>query len=172
MFFFNGRMRNAHIVPMLTDNRPHTNKIDFLSIIAGCLLIIIGLTLICIGFISETEKTTFFGIGIISMCLGFCLSTITCFYTNLNICYHNWAYGQHITPSHMETSQLATAGDISISYYAEAPAMKQQVLKKTRSQSSSQRPIKIRSNVEINKVIIKPTIAIKRTPIVNSDDGT
>jgi hypothetical protein len=116
MFFFNGRIRNAHIVPMITPDPTYTQKIGQSFVVFSCLSIVIGLLLIVIGHISETEKWTFFGFGIISLSLGLFLVTLVCFYSQLSIYYHNWAYGSHITPSNTETGVMATAGDVRIAY--------------------------------------------------------
>jgi len=115
MFFFNGRIRNPHIIPVVTRPQPtYTNKVGQSIIIAGCLSIILGLLLILIGFISETDKSTYFGVGSISFTIGFFLSTFTCFYTTLDRCYQNWIYRTHITPSTVETSLLTTSHDIHL----------------------------------------------------------
>lgn len=120
MFFFNGRIRNAHIIPIVTHERSYTHRISQSGIIVSCLLVVIGLVLVIIGAISETDKATFFGIGITSLCLGFLFAILICSYTKLDVCYHNWAYGSHVSPSHMETSVIATAGAISIHYNSAA----------------------------------------------------
>lgn len=120
MFFFNGRIRNAHIVPIVTHERSHTHRISQSGIIIACLLVVIGLVFVIIGAISETNKANFFGIGITSLCLGFLFAIFICSYTKLDVCYRNWAYGSHISPSQMETSVTATAGAISIHYNAAA----------------------------------------------------
>jgi hypothetical protein len=170
MFFFNGRIRTAHIVPVITRDRPSTYKVGHSCIIAGCLSIIIGLILILIGLISETEKTTFFGIGSISLGLGLFLTTLVCFYTQLNICYHNWAYGSHVTRSHIANSQPTAAGDISMSYCTGSTAMVQKVPAIT--PLSHPKSVKKLSNVEINKVIIAPSIKIGKTTTTNTDHVT
>jgi hypothetical protein len=108
MFFFNGRIRNAHIVPMITQDRTYTHKIGHSFVIISCLSIVIGLLLIVIGNISETQKSKFFGIGIITLSLGFFLITLICFYSKLAICYYNWAYGSHVTPSTSPNAQKAS----------------------------------------------------------------
>jgi hypothetical protein len=144
-------------VPVVTRDRPYTNKASHSCIIAGCLWIIIGLILIVIGYISETEKPTFFSIGIISFGIGFFLTILVCFYTELNKCYHNWAYSSHITPSHIEHSQLATAGDISMSYTGSIAATQKVTIIKS---LPPQKPVKRLSNVRMNEVIITPSIEI------------
>ena len=116
MFFFNGRIRNAHIVPMITHERRYTQTIGQSFVVFSCLSIVIGVLLIVIGNISETEKWKFFGFGIISLSLGLFLVTLVCFYSQLSIYYHNWAYGSHVTPSNTSTGVLTTAGDVKIAY--------------------------------------------------------
>ncbi len=112
MFFFNGRIRNPNIVPIITQKRTYTHKVGQWGIIATCLSIVIGLILIIIGVISETKKTRFFGIGIIILGVGFSFTTFVCFYAKLNICYRNWAYGPHIASNQIQSYQPVTAGDI------------------------------------------------------------
>lgn len=120
MFFFNGRIRNTHIIPVVTHERSYTHRISQSGIIVGCLLVVIGLVLIIMGTISEIDKATFFGLGITSLCFGLIFAVLICSYTKLDVCYHNWAYGSHISPSQMEASvtATATAGAISIHYNA------------------------------------------------------
>jgi len=142
---------------MVTHDRSYTNRIGHSCIIAACLWIIIGLILIVIGVISETEKPTFFSIGTISLGVGFFLTILVCFYTELNKCYHNWAYGSHITPSHVENSQLATAGDISMSYVGSITATQKVPMI---TSLPPQKTVKTLSNVRTNKVIISPSIEI------------
>ncbi|CAF1194111.1 unnamed protein product [Adineta steineri] len=89
-------------------DQPVTHKIGHSCIITSCLSLIIGLVLIVTGVISETKKTTFIGIGIITLGVGFFLTTIVCFYAKLKICYRNWAYGPPISPLNMELSQQTT----------------------------------------------------------------
>jgi hypothetical protein len=159
MFFFNGRIRNSHIVPTVTHGRPNTNTVGYPGIITGCLSIIIGLILIIIGLISETEKTTFFGIGIISLTLGFLITMCLFFYTKLNIYYRNWAYGTHVLPCH--NPELTAAVDVSISYFTHPSSLAQNV--PNMIAVPSKKPANMVSNVEINKVIIAPSIGIGKT---------
>ncbi len=107
---------------MITRDRTYTHKVDHSFVIISCLSIVIGLLLIVIGYISETEKWKFFCIGIISLSLGLFLITLVCFYSKLTIYYHNWAYGSHVTPSNVETSVMITVGNLRIVYLTGTPS--------------------------------------------------
>ncbi|CAF0941606.1 unnamed protein product [Adineta ricciae] len=120
MLFFNGRIRNTHITPGIMREDPYSHTIGQSCIITTCLTLIIGLTLIVNGVISETKKTALIGIGVISIGVSIFLTTILCFDTQLRVCYRNWAYGPPIAPIRMECSQGIMAATMSISTMREA----------------------------------------------------
>ena len=154
MFFFNGRIRNAHIAPMILRDRPYTNKLGHGCIITGCLVIIFGLTFIITGVISETKKNTFFGIGIMTLSIGFCFTVIVCFYTKLNICYRNWAYGPHILSNKIDSTHTVIS-TISLSPLATNSVMQQK--------TGHMIPL---SNISKHKVRIVPSGVIGKTNTV------
>ncbi|CAF2770498.1 unnamed protein product [Rotaria sp. Silwood2] len=161
MFFFNGRIRNPNIIPIVVSDRSYTHKVGHSCIIAGCLSIIIGLSLIITGLISETKKTTLIGIGVISLGVGFFITTLVCFYGKLNICYHNWAYGQNVAPLNIQTPQQATASAISMGPYTESLSVTQKI--QSRIPFASSTPMTMLSDLEINNVIIARSIKIDKT---------
>jgi len=122
MFFFNGRIRNAHIAPMILRDQPRTLKIGHSYIISSCLSIIIGLALIFIGVTFETKKIVLIGSGIIILTVGFILTTLVCFCAKLKICYDNWAYGRHIIPCNSENSQTILENTMSVTSFIEPSA--------------------------------------------------
>ena len=152
MFFFNGRIRNTHIIPIITHERSYTQRMSQSCIIVGCLLVVVGLVLIIMGTISEIEKTTFFGLGITSLCLGLIFAILICSYTKLDICYHKWAYGSHVTPTQMEASVTATAGAISIHYNAAGLSIIQ------RTPVSTVLPAKMVLNTSENQTTLTPVM--------------
>ncbi|UJR09543.1 hypothetical protein I4U23_013780 [Adineta vaga] len=115
MFFFNGRIRNAHVAPVILRDDPYTHSIGHSCVITTCLLLIIGLTLIITGVISETKKTTLIGIGVISIGVSLFITTIFCCNTHVKICYRNWAHGPPTVRTHYRRPQriLTTAMSIS-----------------------------------------------------------
>ena len=123
MFFFNGRVRNAHVAPIIMRDQPHIDKIGHSYIITSCLSIIIGLVLIFSGVTFETQKTILISCGIITLGIGFVLTTLICFYAQLKLCYDNWAYGSHIATYNSENSQIVIPNTMSISYFTETSKM-------------------------------------------------
>jgi FtsH-binding integral membrane protein len=160
MFFFNGRIRNTHIVPGITRDRPYTHKVGHSCTIVGCLSVVIGLIFIIISIISETKKTKFISIGIISLSVGFILTILVSFYTKFNTCYHNWAYGPHGVSNKIDNMPTITIGAISISPLTNAPA--------TTKKIESMIPL---SNVGLNKVIITSSAEIGKAK-TNTDNVT
>lgn len=169
MFFFNGRIRNPHIIPIVVGQQAYSTTVSNSFIIAGCLSIIIGLALIITGGISETKKTTFIGIGIISLGVGFFITTMVCFYSKLDICYHNWAYGQNVVPLNTETPPPVTASNISMAPFAESVSVTQKI--QSTMPMSATVPMTMTSDLEINNVFIARSIKIDNTKI-NQDNIT
>ncbi|CAF2092748.1 unnamed protein product [Rotaria magnacalcarata] len=168
MFFFsNGRMHNPHIIPIVVSDRSHAHKLGHSRIIAGCLSIIIGLSFIIRGVTSETKKATLIGIGIISLGVGFFTTISVCFYGKLNICYHNWAYGQSVVPLNIEIPHEGRrgggGGGISMAPYSESLPVTQKIQSTIPLSSSSS--MAMLSDLEINKVIIGRSIKIDKTTI-------
>jgi hypothetical protein len=130
-------------------------------IIFGCLSIITGLILIVVGIISEVKKTTFVGIGIISLGGGLFLTTLVCFYGKLNICYNNWAYRSRVLPVNPETPHPTPAGVAAISPFTKSTTA-------TQNQHSTipldtQSPITVVSEADIHKLVISQSININTT---------
>jgi hypothetical protein len=123
MFFFNGRIRSAHVAPVITREQPYTHKIGNSCIITTCLMLIIGMTLIVTGTISRTEKTTLIGIGIISIGIALSITTVACFNTQIRICYRNWAYGPPTVPVHLKKSQRVKVADMTVTNVADTPTI-------------------------------------------------
>jgi hypothetical protein len=121
-------------------------------IICGCLSIITGIILIVIGVSSATSRTMYVGIGIITLGVGFFLTTLVCLYGKLDICYNNWAYRARVLPVNLETPQPAPVNTVSHSPFIESPV----VLEKHPSPAQ----VTVVSEIEINKVVIGPTIQI------------
>lgn len=169
MFFFsNGRLHNPHIIPVVVSDRSYTHKVGHSCIIAGCLSIIIGLALIFTGLFSETKRTTLIGIGVISAGVGFFITTLVCFSGKLNICYHNWAYGQNVVPLNMESPREGRHRGISMGPFSESLSVTQKIQSTIPISSSS--PITLLSDLEINKVFIARSIKIDKKTI--SSDTT
>ena len=121
-------------------------------IVCGCISIIIGLILIVVGVSSATSRTMYIGIGIISLGVGFFLMTFVCLYGKLDICYNNWAYRSRVLPVNLETPQPAPVNTVTHSPFVGSPA----VLEKRPSHVLTTGV----SDIEINKVVIAPTIQI------------
>ncbi|CAF3569715.1 unnamed protein product [Rotaria socialis] len=170
LFFSNARIHNPHIIPIVVSDRSHTHKLGHSCIIVGCLSIIIGLSLIIRGVISETKKATLIGIGIISLGVGLFTTILVCFYGKLNIYYHNWAYGQRVVPLNIETPHEGRqsgggggGGGISMAPYSESLSVTQKIQPTIPLSSSSS--MTMLSDLEINKVIIGRSIKIDKTTI-------
>jgi hypothetical protein len=129
-------------------DRTYTNKIGHSFIICSCLSIITGLVIIIFGVISNVKKTTFIGIGVLSVGVGFIFITLLCFYAKLHICYNNWAYRSRIVPNTIETPHPATPGVISISPFVGSPGITQKSQCTTSLEPPT--PLTIVSNVEIH----------------------
>jgi hypothetical protein len=80
------------------------------------------------------------GISIISLGVGFFLTTCVCLYGKLDICYNNWVYGSRILPVNLETPQPAPLTTISHSLFVESPAIPQK--------RQSPTPVTVISDVE------------------------
>jgi hypothetical protein len=127
-------------------------------IICGCLSIVTGLILIVIGAISEVKKTTFIGIGIISLGVGFFLTTFVCLYGKLDICYNNWAYRSRVLPLNIQTPRPTPIGGVSNSPFVESTVTTQK--RQSIASKEIQAPITVISDVEIHNVVIAPSIQI------------
>ena len=110
MLFFNSRARNGPMTTTAGGDQSYTQKMGHSCIIFGCICLVSGLIVIVIGVISDTRKTTYIGIGIISVAVGFFLLTIVCFYAKLDTCYNNWAYGSRVVPINIETPRPPSEG--------------------------------------------------------------
>lgn len=153
MLFLNSRTRNHAVSGVSMHDQSYTSKMGHSFIICGCLSIVIGLILIVVGVISEVKKTTFIGIGIISLGVGFFLTTLVCLYGKLDICYNNWAYRSRVLPAHPENLRQPPICGPSNSPFADSPA----------AGKETQPPVTVISDVEIHKVIIAPTIQVVPT---------
>jgi hypothetical protein len=86
--------------------------------------------------------------------VGFCFTIILCFYTKLNIFYHNWAYGSHIVSNKVDSTQTVISA-ISLSPLATNSVMTQK----------TEHIIPL-SNIGMHKVTIVPSGAIGKTKTV------
>lgn len=166
MLFLNGRTRNPAVSGMSMRDRSYTHKMGHSFIVGSCLSIVIGLILVIIGVISEIKKTTFIGVGIISLGVGCFITTLVCLYGKLDICYNNWAYRSRVLPINPETPRSTPIGGMSNSPFAElsATAQKQQ----SPAAKETQAPVTAISDVEIRKVIIAPSIQLVPTADPNN----
>ncbi|CAF0976034.1 unnamed protein product [Adineta steineri] len=167
MLFLGGRTRNITTSGRGLHDESHTQKVGHSCIIGGCLSVTTGLILIIIGVISEVRNTTFIGVGVISLGVGFFLTTLVCFYAKLDICYNNWAYRTRITPAHIETPQPAPAGAITTSPFVPSvlTTEKQQTLMPDENPS----PTTVVSHAEIHKILAAPSI--KTTSMTFNSDN-
>ena len=110
MLFFNSRARNGPMPTTAAADQTYTQKMGHSCIIFGCICLVSGLIVIVIGVISDTRKTTYIGIGIISLAVGFFLLTLVCFYGKLDVCYNNWAYRTRVVPINIETPRPPSEG--------------------------------------------------------------
>ena len=110
MLFLNSRARNVTISGMSLHDRSCPHKRGHSLIIGGCLAVMTGLILIVVGAVSDIKNTTFIGVGIISLGVGFFLMTLVCFYAKLDTCYNNWAYRTRVIPVKTETPQTTPLG--------------------------------------------------------------
>ena len=149
MLFLNSRTVNGAPVSLGMSHRSYTQKMGHSFIICGCFSMITGLILIVLGMISEIKKTTFIGIGVISLGVGFFLMTVVCLYGKLDICYNNWVYRTRVKPNNPEPSQTAPPGVIP---HAHTVIPKQTSL----VCPASPGPTTVISEVEINTVAPSP----------------
>ncbi len=156
MLFLNSGARNVTIAGIITHDRPYTHKMGHSFIVCSCLSIIIGLILIIVGVSSAASKTTFVGIGIISLGVGLFLTTFVCLYGKLDRCYNNWAYRSRVLPVNLETPRPIPLSTVSHSPFIESPA----AISKLQSLGlrHSPEPLTTISDVEIPKFVIAPSI--------------
>jgi hypothetical protein len=166
MLFLSSRVRNTAVSGVIMRDQSYTNKMGHSFIICGCLLAITGLILIVVGAISEVKKTTIFiGIGVISLGIGFFLTTLVFFYGKLDICYNNWAYRSRVLPTNIETPRpIPTIGVLNSPLVDSSATIQKQI--------ETPAPITAMSGLEIHKVVIAPSIQIGSTTINNPDHVT
>lgn len=148
MLFLSSRPPNGTTVGGSMNDRPYTQKMGHSFIICGCLSIIIGLILIVLGVISEIKKTTFIGIGILSLGVGFFLMTLVCLYGKLDICYNNWIYRSRVIPINPQVPQIATR-DLDGRTHSPVQIQKRSSL----IPACSPAPLTVVSDMEINKFV-------------------
>lgn len=112
MLFFNSRARNGPMPTAGGADRSYTQKMGHSCIIIGCICLVSGLIVIVIGVISDIRQTTYIGIGVVGLAIGFFLTTLVCFYGKLDICYNNWAYRSRVVPISIETPRPLSTGGI------------------------------------------------------------
>lgn len=159
MLFLNSRPLNGTTASSSMNERSYTQKMGHSFIVCGCLSIIVGLILIVLGVISEMKKTTFIGVGIISLGIGFFLMTLVCLYGKLDICYNNWVYRSRVRPTNPRTLQTTAGGPVEIRH---SPRQIQQ--RSSFLPECSPAPVTIISDMDINKISpssLPPIQAIK-----------
>ena len=158
MFFTNTALRHTHVSPLGLDHQPSTHRVGSSCVILGCLSTIFGLILIGAGMISETEKTVYFGIGIINLGVGIFLTSFVCFYTKLCVCYNNWAYRPRETPVQDEAPPCAPI------------EMKATVLSPEPAAATHMRPFPMPVTIVSNIGIGQATFASSPTSVVKANN--
>lgn len=165
MLFLNSGTRNPTVTGVSMRDRSVPQKMGQSCIIFGCLSIVIGLILIVIGIISEVKKTIFIGIGIISLGVGFFLTTIVCFYGKLDIYYNNWAYRSRVLPTNNNVNNNNKRHE-PVAVDTERRPSRTEVVNSIPKRTSivpieSQSPITIISDAEIHKIVISSSTPIR-----------
>ena len=155
MLFLGSRTRNT-VSGMGLRDRSYTQQVGHSFIICGCLSIVIGLILIIIGAISGEKKTTFIGIGIISLGVGFFLTALVFFCAKLDMCYNNWAYRARVIPINPETPQPLSIGGATASVFGPSSITMQK--QQMSMLSSAIPPITVISDVDIHKTAVTSSI--------------
>lgn len=158
MLFLGGRTRNLAVSGGSMQDRSIPQKMGHSCILCGCLSIVTGLILIIVGIISELKKTTFIGVGVITLGVGFFLTTFVCFYGKLDICYNNWAYRSRVLPSNAEAAQATPADAARKPTVVKLPELTEK--EGSIGRIASQTPITIVSEAEIRKVVISPAVQL------------
>lgn len=156
MLFFNSRARNGPMPTSASDDQSFTQKMGHSFIIFGSICLVSGLIVIVIGVISDARKTTYIGIGILSLAVALFILTLVCFYAKLDICYNNWAYRSRVVPINIETPRPASDGNIRNASPSASPLA--HVVKRQPSISVAvSTPFTTVSEIDANKIIVPPS---------------